>query len=332
MSLTITQLRLLVLSKRRYFTDAVAWFMLYLLLALIVPILLWHQFDLDRISKDNEFNYFVPYVLDYRVKFQEPGNISIRPLEDIPASSTVAVFRILIKDMIWFGLWLIPVVYINLLVLKEYVLDYEPPRKWKNPLYLIGLLALSALFAALMYYADKYGLSWVRTRLKRGPLLIINFGIALISTGLLYRKELFDKRNIEEELASQLKKANEKIEKAEMAVTNDHLKIGTKNNYDIIRFEEIVYVKANNNGSMIYTLNDKYECGNKMMDYQKLLPENDFIRTHKSYIVSKRKVIKREGDIFILSNGKGKKYKVFISDSYRKKIEEDDYLGRPKKG
>ena len=86
MPLTITQLRLLALSKRRYFTDAVAWFMIYLLLALILPILLWHQFEVDKISKDNEFNYFVPYVLDDRVKFEDPKELTIEPLEDIPAT------------------------------------------------------------------------------------------------------------------------------------------------------------------------------------------------------------------------------------------------------
>ena len=320
MSLTINQLRLLALSKRRFVTDAVAWLMLYALLALILPVLLWHQYVIDPGSGNLSIAGFIAFVL----------NQEYDTLNSIPVTAIGDIFNILVKDMIWFGLWLIPMVYINLLVLKKYILDYEPPRTWKYTLYLLSLLALSAAFAGLMIGTETYMANWVRTTLAFPLITIMNFGIALVSTGLIYREELAQQLNImggvEERLNRELEQVQQKLKETEAVFSKDHLKVGTKNHYKIIRFEEIIYVKANNNGSVIYTEKGKYPCSNRMMDYEDLLPKSDFIRTHNSYIIAKRKVSERDGDIFILTDSKGNVYKALISDSYRKKIDEDDYL------
>ena len=63
-----------------------------------------------------------------------------------------------------------------------------------------------------------------------------------------------------------------------------------------IIFEEIVYVKAEQEYSFIYTENDKFLVSMHLKKVQEILPENDFLRIHRSYIVSKNKITSIEGN------------------------------------
>ena len=69
-----------------------------------------------------------------------------------------------------------------------------------------------------------------------------------------------------------------------------------------IIFDDIVYVKAEQEYSFIYTRDDKFLVSMHLKKIQEILPKNDFIRIHRSYIVSKNKIISIEGNTVQIGN------------------------------
>lgn len=65
-----------------------------------------------------------------------------------------------------------------------------------------------------------------------------------------------------------------------------------KHNGKLIKvvFDDIVYIKAEQEYSYIFTSNDKFLVSMHLKKIQEILPEEEFIRIHRSYIVSKKKV------------------------------------------
>jgi len=57
-----------------------------------------------------------------------------------------------------------------------------------------------------------------------------------------------------------------------------------------IIFDDIIYVKAEQEYSYIYTKTDKILVSMHLKKMQEILPENDFLRIHRSYIVAKNKI------------------------------------------
>ena len=57
-----------------------------------------------------------------------------------------------------------------------------------------------------------------------------------------------------------------------------------------IIFDDIVYVKAEQEYSFIYTKDDKFLVSMHLKKIQEILPKNDFLRIHRSYMVSKNKI------------------------------------------
>jgi DNA-binding LytR/AlgR family response regulator len=65
----------------------------------------------------------------------------------------------------------------------------------------------------------------------------------------------------------------------------------------------------------IFTENKTYLSSNTMKNMEQVLPENQFIRVHKSYIVNKAKIDKTEGNLVYVSQEKipiGNNYKLQV--------------------
>lgn len=82
-----------------------------------------------------------------------------------------------------------------------------------------------------------------------------------------------------------------------------------------LHFEKILYLMAFGNFVKIFTENKTYLSSNTMKNMEQVLPENQFIRVHKSYIVNKAKIDKTEGNLVYVSQEKipiGNNYKLQV--------------------
>lgn len=70
-----------------------------------------------------------------------------------------------------------------------------------------------------------------------------------------------------------------------------------------IIFDDIFYVKAEQEYSFIHTKTDKLLVSMHLKKVQEILPKNDFLRIHRSYIIAKNKVTSITGNTIQMDNG-----------------------------
>jgi two-component system LytT family response regulator len=82
--------------------------------------------------------------------------------------------------------------------------------------------------------------------------------------------------------------------------------INSNKGSDIVDFDDILYIEANNSYSTFHLKNDKKILSTKnIKEYEQMLLNKGFFRIHKSYIVNVNFVLsidKKEGDTIILKN------------------------------
>lgn len=93
-----------------------------------------------------------------------------------------------------------------------------------------------------------------------------------------------------------------------------YIKTGLKNNVVRIVLDEIEYIECLKNYVAIYHGGRKTLAYLTMKDIEDNLPENQFIRIHKSFIVSLKHVSRIEGTEVEMMGGANK---IYIGDSYR---------------
>jgi two-component system, LytTR family, response regulator len=91
--------------------------------------------------------------------------------------------------------------------------------------------------------------------------------------------------------------------------TNDRISIPTKDGYSILKNEEIVYLEASDNYTMIYLSDGKRHLSSKNIKvYEDHLNSRVFYRIHKSYIINVEHHLKEfsrsEGNMAVLKSGK----------------------------
>lgn len=88
--------------------------------------------------------------------------------------------------------------------------------------------------------------------------------------------------------------------------TQNKLIINTHSGKDMVIFEDIYYIESNNTYSTFYLKNDKKITSSRpIKEYEEILPNNQFFRCHRSFIVNISKVIsidKKEGDMLCLNS------------------------------
>lgn len=86
--------------------------------------------------------------------------------------------------------------------------------------------------------------------------------------------------------------------------TNDHLVVKEKEGLLKIAFSDILYIEGSRDYMKIFTVQRQYLVHLTMKKLEEMLPVSQFIRTHKSYIVSVSKIrIVRTGEL-VLSDQK----------------------------
>jgi DNA-binding LytR/AlgR family response regulator len=71
--------------------------------------------------------------------------------------------------------------------------------------------------------------------------------------------------------------------------------------YEKIHFNDVLYVEGMENYVVIYTAAQKYVTLLRMKNIEETLPAGDFLRIHKSYIVSSRAVTSIDGNEVIVA-------------------------------
>jgi DNA-binding LytR/AlgR family response regulator len=97
-----------------------------------------------------------------------------------------------------------------------------------------------------------------------------------------------------------IEKAQERLLSSEKKVNSDspNTYFFFKYNGKLLKiiFEDIVYVKAEQEYSYIHTKDDKFLVSMHLKKLQEILPPQDFLRIHRSYIVAKSKIASISGN------------------------------------
>lgn len=96
---------------------------------------------------------------------------------------------------------------------------------------------------------------------------------------------------------------------------NDHFFIKCDYKYERIYFDEILFVEAMQNYVSIHTTKGKYITLLMMKNVEQNLDKNDFIRVHKSYIVSIAKIDAIENNEIVVQS-----HRIPISRNYREQV------------
>jgi len=193
----------------------------------------------------------------------------------------------------------------------------------------IIFLAFGAAFL-LDYISIVYLFEWINT--FKTPIIVVAItyvGICLFTTGIIYiDKQRADIRGLIKKIKHNIKPNSVAEEtQTEVMVSINHIKIGNKTKFSIIKLEDIIYIEADGKEPAIHSV-DGIKYGNiSINEYEKQLPKNDFIRVHRRYIIAKASVIRRDKKAFILSDNNNHIIKIPIGDSFLTAIENDTYLG-----
>ena len=79
-----------------------------------------------------------------------------------------------------------------------------------------------------------------------------------------------------------------------------------------VHFDGILFIEAYGHYSKIYLKNEVIVSNEKISSLEKFLPESQFIRTHKSFIISKNKINHIEGNRILINN-----HKIPVGQTYK---------------
>lgn len=310
MDFTYTQRKILAFTQKRIFTDSVCWIVYYGLTLGFFTLYLWNQSSKAPLSPNNA--------------------TLVEWISESTNGDWKDAFQIIIRDGLYYTFYVMLMVYLNLLVYKK-ILDSKARTIVHYGSYLL-VVVLSALFFA---FALKQIIAY--TDITR---IVINFPtnvltifcLSIISTGMLYLRQATQRDRILQRhkkrnaiLRQRLEKTSDKLQEMQLSVSKDHLKVGSKNNYKIIAFQDIILFKGDGNEPRIYTTSGKEHIGStSMSEYQSLLPLSKFIRVHRSYIVNKDKVVGRKKNKLIME---GFEDLVSIGETYMEAVNRDERLG-----
>ncbi len=101
-------------------------------------------------------------------------------------------------------------------------------------------------------------------------------------------------------------------QKQKQAAENDYFFVKCDNKYEKIFLNEVLFIQAQQNYVVIYTEQDKYMTLLNLKSVSENLPSDQFVKTHKSFIVAKKHVQSIDNSEALIS-----KHRVPISRTYR---------------
>ncbi|SKB41295.1 LytR/AlgR family response regulator transcription factor [Daejeonella lutea] len=129
-----------------------------------------------------------------------------------------------------------------------------------------------------------------------------------------------------ERFLSSIKKVTDNLPASKANAADDHFYIKSNIKGKVIKlaFNDIVHVESIKNYLSIYTGDNKYVTYLTMKELEKVLPENLFLRVHKSFIVNKNYIKAIDGASIQLSNNTkipvGQTYKDILQNYISEKL------------
>ncbi|HOY12132.1 MAG TPA: LytTR family DNA-binding domain-containing protein [Saprospiraceae bacterium] len=91
-------------------------------------------------------------------------------------------------------------------------------------------------------------------------------------------------------------------------IKNGKICLSDADGYYIVRFKDVLYLEADNTYTLFFLMDGRQMLISKpLIEYERLLPEEEFFRIHKSYLVNMSHVTgfkKTEGGCVVLSSGR----------------------------
>lgn len=117
------------------------------------------------------------------------------------------------------------------------------------------------------------------------------------------------------------KKEKEKLDGLEIStwennnsITNDYIYVKSNSKLVKVQNEDILYIEALKDYVIIHTQIDRYTIHSTMKDIEKKLPQDSFMRVHRSYILNLTKIKSIDGSIVVLEESDKR---IPIGGSYR---------------
>lgn len=319
MALTTNQLRILALTRKRHITDFISWIIFFLLTVGFIAIFLWNRYELGIPP------HSCPDLLSYMVCFN-PANGECTCAND--SILWVNAFGVVVRDSLFYTLFMLLPVYLNILFLKRKILDTDFQKAFRYGLYLVSAIVVAFAFAGILFYLFRFTpiQYYIKTKIPFPINAVTIFGACLISTGMMNSRVLDQQKNEISRMRTQTKQMRERLKKMQLSFAKNHIKVGSKNNFKIIALEDIIYFEGDGNEPIIHTKTTDYYGSFRLKDYENLLPNSGFIRVHRRFIIAKDKVIARKGSEIILK-GNEENIPIPIGDKYKPFVDNDEYLG-----
>lgn len=106
---------------------------------------------------------------------------------------------------------------------------------------------------------------------------------------------------------------------------NQNNEVYIKSGYDFIRInlEEIIYIKTDLDYTELYTKDKKHLSSESLRYWESFLPDTNFMRIHKSFIINTSKILKISGNQAFFENDMivpiGRTYKSIFAERFIKK-------------
>ncbi|GHV34169.1 hypothetical protein FACS1894178_1150 [Bacteroidia bacterium] len=145
------------------------------------------------------------------------------------------------------------------------------------------------------------------------------WGLYLATIGIFifyfiwYEKEISKLNNHLDELQNSLDRAKNRVNPVDII---DQIAVKTGQKLDVIFIDDIFFLQASGDYVEIHTTDNTFLKEQTMKYFDEHLPEDKFVRVHRSYIVNIRKIVKMEGygkQSVLLTLSNGGKLKVSIA-------------------
>jgi len=229
----------------------------------------------------------------------------------------IDIVIVVVKSGICYTFFMMIPVYINLNILKKSTIDHEGVRLLKYVPYVLGVL-LNALFFAWIFKKVGHNLS---NFLQHSLPLLLNaliiFGVQLISTGLIFKRENIlsrrrfsrEIRKLKKQIEASLYKPKDVMDSTNFSANKKVITLGNRSatKMRFIPIKDILFLEACGNGCFFYYKNNqgihRVESSNSLTKHreQGFLPEEMFTRIHRSFIVANHQVIGRNGNRLTLN-------------------------------
>ncbi|TKC12052.1 response regulator transcription factor [Pedobacter polaris] len=116
--------------------------------------------------------------------------------------------------------------------------------------------------------------------------------------------------------------ASDSLRKEEPITNSFFVKADSKGQKEVlVRCKDVIFIEALQNYVVLHMVHDKkLICHNTMKEMEECLPEEFFIRVHKSFIIHYDKVTSIEGNNIVLNDNEN--YKILIGGTYKKLFSE----------